>query len=196
MPPSTIKFQLRQWYNACLTTQLTQHRFFPSIRWSEEFQTWQHWCLDPAVPRHDWMRVQRDAWLEIMYCLLSWSTLQNVQVQIACSTFINQEHSPRTDRFESDSYLNVWHLKYIPLIYELLALWAVAGYWMIDVRNLQLNKHLHGSRVWKQSLMFKQRFMFYCWLGTPMTTRSKCKEETVSVTEVTSLASLQNGEAS
>ena len=47
-----------------------------------------------------------------------------------------RSHSAYIDICDSSSYLNVWDLKHIPLVYELLALWAVAGHWVIDVRNL------------------------------------------------------------
>ena len=38
--------------------------------------------------------------------------------------------------------ISVAHLEHIPFVYKLLSLWAVASYRMVNVRDLQLYKHL------------------------------------------------------
>ena len=48
------------------------------------------------------------------------------------------------------AHLNVWNLKNVPLVHKLLPLWTVAGYRVVYMRDLQLNKNLHNGQLDKR----------------------------------------------
>lgn len=121
-----------------------------------------HWSKSPQA---SYAQFKDSLWFYSLWQTVMITSMMQIQPheyisQAETSSMRLTKRSMQLATCPAKAHLDVRNLENIPFVYQFLPFRAVAGNWVIDVRDLQLNKHLHVSSRNGMQLIIMQHVLY------------------------------------